>query len=157
MENKFKFNTAHKQLKHNGKIRDVIIGRVYMITNTTDDMIYIGSTSLTLVKRWGNHMYEYNRNTQMKLIQHMRSIGIDKFEMELLELKVVNNIRELKDLEQKYINRYKPEILLNSRKASMRDIKYQESVKIVKPIIEDLIDKIFDIKINNISDNKKEE
>ena len=39
------FRVAKKQTKHAGKIRDVIIGRVYKLINTRDDMIYIGSTT----------------------------------------------------------------------------------------------------------------
>ena len=96
---------------------EVIIGRIYKITNKIDDMVYIGSTVKPLVKRLGDHMYEYNRGTKFNLYDHFRKIGVENFEMELLDFKQVRNMNELHRLEQDWIDRENPEYLLNSKRA----------------------------------------
>ena len=129
----FKFNIARKLQKHDGKIRDVIVGRVYKIINTEDNMIYIGSTSVTLAKRWGNHMTELNKIERYirsedstfininELYKHMIKLGRDKFVIELIEIKIVDDMHELTQLEQKHINNYNPEILLNMKRANINE------------------------------------
>ena len=97
---------------------EVIIGRIYKITNNVDDMIYVGSTVKPLVKRLGDHMYEYNRGTKLNLYEHFRKIGVENFEMELLEWKQVRNMNELYRLEQDWIEKQNPNYLLNSKRAS---------------------------------------
>ena len=97
---------------------EVIIGRIYKIINNVDDMIYVGSTVKPLVKRLGDHMYEYNRGTKLNLYEHFRKIGVENFEMELLEWKQVRNMNELYRLEQDWIEKQNPNYLLNSKRAS---------------------------------------
>ena len=97
---------------------EVIIGRIYKITNKIDDMVYIGSTVKNLVKRLGDHMSDFNRGINMKLYEHFRQIGVENFEMELLEWKQVRNLNELHRLEQDWMDKENPEYLLNSKRAS---------------------------------------
>ena len=97
---------------------EVIIGRIYKIINNVDDMIYVGSTVKPLVKRLGDHMYEYNRGTKLNLYEHFRKIGVENFEMELLEWKQVRNMNELYRLEQDWIEKENPKYLLNSKRAT---------------------------------------
>jgi hypothetical protein len=78
---------------------DVIIGRVYKLYDVIDNKIYIGSTTLTLIKRLGDHMYSYNIGTDMELYHHMRLIDLKNFKMKLLEWKHVDNVQELRQLE----------------------------------------------------------
>ena len=82
---------------------EVIIGRVYRLSNSIDNYIYIGSTTLPLNKRLGNHMYDYNRDYNMNLYRHMRKIGLSKWAIELLEWKAVKNTDELRVIEQIWI------------------------------------------------------
>ena len=99
---------------------EVIIGRVYKITNNVDDMVYIGSTVKPLVKRLGDHIYDYKRAIyKMKLYDHFTEIGVENFEMELLEWKQVKNMNELHRLEQDWMEKENPKHLLNSKRASM--------------------------------------
>ena len=97
---------------------EVIIGRIYKITNKIDDMVYVGSTVKTLCKRLGDHMYDYKKGTNMKLYEHFRQIGVENFEMELLEWKQVKNMNELHRLEQDWMEKENPKNLLNSRSAT---------------------------------------
>ena len=47
----------------------------------------------------------------------MHQIGLDNWTMKLLEYAVVDNLTELRQLEQKWINKENPNNLLNIRKA----------------------------------------
>jgi group I intron endonuclease len=129
---------------------DVIFGRVYKIYNIIDDEVYIGSTIQTLVQRWSEHLYQYRTEKRiMRVYSHFKKIGIENFRMKLLDAKVVENIKELRGLEQKWINKENPKNLLNSYASSA---KYQEMCEIIKPIIEELINKVFEIKLDNINE-----
>jgi len=96
---------------------EVIFGRVYKLYNIVDEMVYIGSTNKTLVKRLGDHMYSYNIGENSELYNHMKYIGRQHFRMKLLEHRIVDKILELKTMEQKWIDRENPENLLNSKRA----------------------------------------
>lgn len=96
---------------------EIIFARVYKFYNTIDEMVYIGSTNKTLVKRLGDHMCSYNNGEKAKLYQHMRKVGRSNFKMKLLEYKVVDNMQELRTLEQKWIDRENSKNLLNNKRA----------------------------------------
>ena len=126
---------------------DIIIGRIYKITDDVTDKIYIGSCIENLDSRMSTHIDKL-KSQNSKLYTHMRNIGVNHFKMKLISHHVVNNIKELRTLEQIEINKYNPIILLNSYNA---DTKYNELVKIVKPIIDELVNKVFEIKIQDIN------
>ena len=117
----FKFNIGKKQQKHAGQVYDVLIGRVYIISNIIDDKIYVGSTTLPLTKRFGDHITALNKGIKSELYNHIRTNGIDKYKIILQEYKEVENIKELNTLEQKHIDKYNPEILLNMKKANINE------------------------------------
>lgn len=101
---------------------EVIIGRIYKIYNIIDEKIYIGGTTKPLVKRLGDHMCDYNMRTNMELYKHFSKIGLNQFRMKLLECKQVDNIKELRELEQKWLDRENPDNLLNSKRAAKKQI-----------------------------------
>lgn len=115
---------------------EVIIGRIYKIYNIIDEKIYVGSTVKTLVKRLGDHIYSKNIGTNMDLYHHINKLGLHNFRMILLEYKVVDNLQELRQLEQKWINRENPENLLNNKRASK------------DKIIDSLSNELFEIKLS---------
>jgi len=90
-----------------------LFGRIYKLYNTVDEKVYFGSTNKTLVKRLGDHMYAYNIGECFELYKHMKEIGKQNFRMKLLEYKIVDNVSELRTLEQKWLNRENPSNLLN--------------------------------------------
>jgi group I intron endonuclease len=96
---------------------EVIFARIYKLYNVIDEMVYVGSTNKTLVKRLGDHMYAYNIGENSELYKHMKEIGKNNFRMKLLEHKIVDNVQEMRTLEQKWLNRENPANLLNSKRA----------------------------------------
>ncbi|KAL7679276.1 putative GIY-YIG endonuclease [Plasmopara halstedii] len=43
-----------------------MIGYIYKITNADESIVYVGSTTLTLGRRWGNHSEAYKRWIESK-------------------------------------------------------------------------------------------
>ena len=105
---------------------DVIFGRIYKLYNSIDKYVYIGSTTLPLTKRLGDHVYSYNNKINMCIYNHMRKTGISNWTIKLLEGKVVENIMELRLLEQKWIDKENPKYLLNFKNATKEDKSLNE-------------------------------
>ena len=61
------------------------IGRVYKITNSIDDKLYIGSTTDTLSRRMSNHKMHCKNGCQSQVYKHMREIGVQNFNIVILE------------------------------------------------------------------------
>ena len=59
----------------------------------------------------------------------MKKIGIDKWNIKLLEGRTVENILELRQIEQKWIEKYNSNILLNECNAINKNIKQRNSQK----------------------------
>src|SRR5271165_6293373 len=96
-------------------VTDVIFGRVYVIKNKIDNMIYIGSTQKTLAKRFADHMWSFSNLPEGRLYKHMKLFGPEHFYIQIINHKVVENDTELKMLEQLEIDKYNPNILLNCK------------------------------------------
>lgn len=88
-----------------------IKGIIYMIKSKNSDKIYIGSTIHTLNVRLYRHFYDYRRYlttrptayiTSFELIKH----GKENIIIELIEKNEFNNIRELREKEMEYINKF---------------------------------------------------
>ena len=105
---------------------DVIFGRIYKLYNSIDNYVYIGSTALPLTKRLGDHVYSYNNKINMGIYTHMCKTGISNWTIKLLEGKVVENIVELRLLEQKWIDKENPKYLLNFKNATKEDKSLNE-------------------------------
>jgi hypothetical protein len=112
---------------------DVIFGRVYKLYNSFDNYVYIGSTTLPLTKRLGDHMYSYNQYINTELYNHMRRIGLNKWTIKLLEGRVVENTLELRSIEQKWIEKENPKYLLNFKNAT----KEEMSLRVIKHLLDD--------------------
>ena len=79
-------------------------GKICKIFNSIDDEIYVGTTIEKLSKRMAHHrgcvnMDKYNG----KLYQHMRSLGVDQFYIELVEIFPCETIEELLAKEGEWI------------------------------------------------------
>ena len=59
-------------------------GKIYILRNTVNGVVYVGSTCQTLSQRFNNHKADSKRNHN-KLHEGMKEVGIDKFYIELLE------------------------------------------------------------------------
>lgn len=97
---------------------EVMFARIYKLYNIIDEKVYIGSTYNTLVRRMCDHMHSYNCGESSDLYKHMLEIGNKNFRMKLLDYKIVDNVQEMRTLEQKWIDRENPKNLLNTRRAT---------------------------------------
>lgn len=80
------------------------MGLIYRITNTVNNKVYIGLTTVSLEKRWNGHMNGARYNTKHPLYNAMRKYGVDNFIMEKID--ETNDFEELGLLERKYIKEY---------------------------------------------------
>ena len=71
-------------------------GKIYKIWNTVDSEIYVGSTCKnTLAERMAQHRSNFKLGVQYKLYQHMRTVGVDNFHIELIQSYPCNSKDEL--------------------------------------------------------------
>lgn len=82
----------------------MIHGTVYKIINSVDDEVYVGSTTKTKEERMYKHRTSSNRQKHYKLYKHFSLIGLDKFEIIVIEDDLFENKQELYKLEGFYIN-----------------------------------------------------
>lgn len=87
--------------------------KIYQINNTMTPDLYIGSTSQVLYKKLYKHKYEMDKGSQTKLCKLMRSIGKDKFKIELLEEGLFSDIDAVRAREIFYVR---------ERKCSLNDV-----------------------------------
>lgn len=67
------------------KQKDYSKGKIYIIRNTENDQVYIGSTCQSLAQRMAQHRIDKNKHPSYKLYQAFTEMGIDKFYIELIE------------------------------------------------------------------------
>tara|TARA_R110000772_G_scaffold157881_1_gene269138 strand:- start:182 stop:703 length:522 start_codon:yes stop_codon:yes gene_type:complete len=67
------------------EMTEQLIYRIYKITNSIDDKIYIGSTHLKLKKRMDGHRKEARKDNKKTFSQHMKNTGIQHFNIELIK------------------------------------------------------------------------
>lgn len=81
----------------------MVISGIYKISNTENGKFYIGS-SKNIVKRWNEHKWalKNNRHRNRPMQSAYNKYGADVFIYEVIE--VVNDIEQLRNIEQKYIN-----------------------------------------------------
>lgn len=59
--------------------------KIYLITNSVNDKVYVGQTERTLARRFSNEKTAAQEGSMSILAQAMRDIGVDKFSIELIE------------------------------------------------------------------------
>ena len=91
--------------------------RIYKLSNSEDDKIYIGSTRGTLAQRIGGHRDNARKGLTKPVSAHMRKIGIDKFKITLIKEKIVTNRKEMRIEEQNEMEKYDKTLLLNVLRA----------------------------------------
>lgn len=111
-----------KNVKRKNK-KDFSKGKIYEINNDIDDKVYIGSTTLTLNRRFAEHKYNINKEKYITILlyQLMREYGIEHFKIKLLENYPCKNNTELTNRENYYIDN--SNFVLNMKRALMNRIK----------------------------------
>ena len=85
--------------------RDYSLGKIYNITNTVDDDIYVGSSALkNLCSRMGPHRDCAKKGVVHPLYDKMREIGVEKFKIELIKNFCCMTRRELETEEYRIID-----------------------------------------------------
>lgn len=77
---------------------------IYLLRNTIDNKIYIGSTN-NLYKRINNHKSMSKSRKCMEISRVINNIGFENFILEILE--IVENYNDLRTLERFYREKYK--------------------------------------------------
>ena len=89
---------------------------IYKITNSCDDMVYIGSTRLKLRDRFNCHKNEAKKGNK-KIHKYMREKGIENFKIEIIKEIIVPKSKIAKIQEQIYLWEIPPEKRLNDMRA----------------------------------------
>lgn len=80
-------------------------GKIYIIRNTVNDKLYVGSTTLSLEKRLAKHKDD-RHHANMRIGAEMIRIGIDKFYIELIKNHPCNSKQELNAEEGRWIRHH---------------------------------------------------
>jgi len=108
--------------------RDYNNGKIYVIRNSIDNDLYVGSSCQSLSKRLQKHKGDMNgEKKDRKLYSKMREIGKDKFYIELYEEYPCDNVEQLKRREGEIIRELKP--ILNKQVAGRTLAEWEEDNK----------------------------
>lgn len=83
---------------------------VYQITNTIDNLTYVGCTKNSLKARMADHRSTAKRGRTSKLYRHMREVGPYRFNIELIESRACASLMVARMFEQEMINLFLPEL-----------------------------------------------
>lgn len=87
--------------------KDYKNARVYVIRNTKNDKLYIGSTTQSLCQRMNGHRQDAKKHKHLSLYKAFDELGMQNFYIELLEMYPCENIEQLLKKEGEYIRKYK--------------------------------------------------
>lgn len=103
-------------------------GKMYKLTNTIDDELYVGSTIQTLKQRMYNHNKHRKKKSHWKVYKHLNQIGWGNVSIELIEdypcnskKKLLKRERYWKDKLNSKLNERKPYISNKERKKEARN------------------------------------
>ena len=85
----------------------MMLGKIYKITNTLDDLVYVGSTFCSLEKRWKRHLDSLNtpHQNKSKFYTHVQKLGAENFKIDVLEAVVCDSKRDLELAEAVWIKK----------------------------------------------------
>lgn len=105
--------------------------KIYKIENSCDNEFYIGSTIAPLQTRFSGHK-SASIDSDMKICQHMRKHGKDKFHITLIEDYPCDNRRQLEFRESYWIHELKP--TLNERMNFAIPSRFSHTRKLVAEV-----------------------
>ena len=104
-----------------------MIGRIYIIKNKLNNLMYVGSTIRSLETRMKQHLKDMYKFTNFKLYKAMNQFKGENFYINLLEEFEYNNIKELRKQEGLFIKMIKPELNANIAGRTLKE--YNEDNK----------------------------
>ena len=90
-----------------------MFGKIYIIKNSINNLLYVGSTIRELDVRMKQHMRDMYKYTNFKLYKAMDQFKPNNFYIDILEEFEYENIKDLRKQEGKYIKIIKPELNKN--------------------------------------------
>lgn len=84
--------------------------KVYKLTNTVDDCFYVGSTKQRLSQRLHQHKKHCRQGRTARVYEHMRDVGIDTYQITLVETKQVVDFEAQRQFERAVCDRLKNEL-----------------------------------------------
>ena len=95
------------KIRTHSKMTDYSKSKIYFITNSIDETIYVGSTTQSLQKRLNNHFHNCNKRAGKinKLHEHMNKHGTLAFSISLLEDYPCKSKSDLELKEAEYIKK----------------------------------------------------
>ena len=90
-----------------------MFGKIYIIKNSINNLLYVGSTIRELDVRMKQHMRDMYKYTNFKLYKAMDQFKPNIFYINILEEFEYENIKDLRKQEGKYIKIIKPELNKN--------------------------------------------
>ena len=91
----------------------MMFGLIYKISNDNDSVVYIGSTTQSLAKRWGQHVSAYNSwisgsmQSCISIYPYFERDGIDAYSIQLLDTTQYQELWQLRKREQQHIDIYR--------------------------------------------------
>ena len=118
-----------QEMKHRHKKQDFQNGKIYIIRNSVNDQIYIGSTCQSLSQRMVHHRRDTNtqRCQEFNLYKAMKELHKNTFYIALLEHYPCNTRDDLNKKDGEYIRKYHNQ--LNRQIAGRTDKEYREDNK----------------------------
>ena len=105
-------------------------GKIYKVVNKLNSEIYVGSTTLDLEKRMIKHKCDAKQRPHLsKFYTYMSELGIDDFDIELIEKCPCENKEELRKREGEIIQEM---ATLNQRIAGRTTAEYQKEYRKTK-------------------------
>ena len=87
--------------------RDYSNGKIYVIRNHVNDMVYVGSRTTSLAKRWYWHKQDWKREGHtISVHSAFTKLGIDNFYIELYEECPCENLSQLERREGEVIRSF---------------------------------------------------
>ena len=85
-------------------------GKIYKIVNDVDDEIYVGSTCLSLAKRFYNHKQKAKTRLEQRVYKHLNAIGWENVRIILIEEFPCQSKMELEKRERHFIEELAPSL-----------------------------------------------
>ena len=131
-------------------------GKIYKLVNSVNDMIYIGSTTEPLHKRWVSHLTDYKRRPNNKLYTKIREIGIEHFKIILLSIYPCESKSQLVLREREEYDKYDIKKLLNTYRPKVSEEEMNQLHKQCgKQYYERTKEHYLEVRKNYYNENKK--
>ena len=114
--------------------KDYSKGTIYIVRNSKNNSIYIGSTTQKLSERMAQHRKATRnpRANSYKVYRSMNELGVDNYYIELIENCSCNNREELSKREGEIIREYKPDLNKHIAGRTLREYKEDNREKILE-------------------------